>query len=91
MEHLNTYDIDLMIKINQILHSLPFSLENLQETKEEKMEKIKKMKSLVNEYLTEYCKHSIIDDFIDIDPDRSKYIRYCEKCELTFQVKKINN
>jgi len=91
MEHENTYDIDydinLMIKINKILHSLPFLLEK----SKEKKEKCEKMKSLVNEYLKEYCKHSIIDDFIDIDPDRSKYIRYCEKCELTFQVKKINN
>lgn len=95
MDYETTDDIDLMIRINKLLIGSSFLLENLQnmneEKSEEKKEKIKKIKSLVGDYLTEYCEHSIINDFIDIDLDRSKYIRYCEKCELTFQVKKFNN
>jgi len=31
-----------------------------------------------------FCQHQIITDLIDIDPDRSMTIRYCEKCEETF-------
>ena len=27
------------------------------------------------------CEHEFIDDTIDIDPDRSKTIRYCKYCE----------
>ena len=34
------------------------------------------------EYCREKCEHVWIDDLIDIDPDRSKRIIYCEKCEL---------
>ena len=30
------------------------------------------------------CEHSIIDDLIDIDPDRSEIIYYCEKCYTCF-------
>ena len=30
------------------------------------------------------CIHSIIEDLIDITPDRSKYVYYCEKCYKCF-------
>jgi len=30
------------------------------------------------------CEHCIIMDLIDIDPDRSQIIYYCEKCMTTF-------
>jgi len=30
------------------------------------------------------CSHHIVEDYIDIDPDRSKQIFYCELCETTF-------
>jgi hypothetical protein len=26
------------------------------------------------------CSHTIIEDLIDISPDDSKYVYYCEKC-----------
>lgn len=29
------------------------------------------------------CDHEWIEDDIDIDPDRSKRIQYCTKCEVT--------
>ena len=29
------------------------------------------------------CDHEWVTDLIDIDPDRSQYICYCCKCELT--------
>jgi hypothetical protein len=29
------------------------------------------------------CEHEWVKDLIDIDPDRSKEICYCIKCELT--------
>jgi len=29
------------------------------------------------------CKHQWINDLIDIDPDRSKMIVYCELCKIT--------
>lgn len=30
------------------------------------------------------CCHEIVVDYIDIDPDRSQQIIYCQKCECTF-------
>ena len=30
------------------------------------------------------CSHSIIEDYIDIDSDKSQQIFYCEKCMQTF-------
>ena len=38
----------------------------------------------VQQYIEVYCQHTIIEDLIDIDPDRSKTIYYCTKCETTF-------
>jgi len=30
------------------------------------------------------CIHNVIHDYIDITPDRSMQIRYCDKCMMTF-------
>jgi len=38
----------------------------------------------IKNYLFKYCNHKIIDDLIDIDPDRSQIIHYCEYCETCF-------
>jgi len=32
------------------------------------------------------CEHEFIDDTIDIDPDRSKTIRYCKYCDMSFEI-----
>jgi|1048.fasta_scaffold169540_1 hypothetical protein len=39
----------------------------------------------IQEYLRKYCQHRIVDDLIDLDPDRSMTIYYCEYCETLFQ------
>lgn len=38
----------------------------------------------INSFLLKNCNHVWIDDSIDITPDESKTIRYCENCEVTF-------
>jgi hypothetical protein len=38
------------------------------------------------EQLKEYqmnCQHSFVDDLIDVNPDKSKYIKYCVHCLFT--------
>jgi len=37
------------------------------------------------EYLKTNCPHNVIQDTIDITPDNSKTISYCEYCELSFE------
>jgi len=40
------------------------------------------IKSL-NRLASSVCKHNYIDDLIDITPDKSKYIQYCQICGFT--------
>ena len=64
--------VELMIQINLILNSHIFNEDYVQ------------IKRLVHNYLLKYCNHKKVKDLIDIDPDRSKEIEYCEKCMITF-------
>lgn len=36
------------------------------------------------DYLKKYCCHNLVNDLIDIDPDRSEFIRYCDICKVRF-------
>ena len=38
----------------------------------------------IENYVIKHCQHKIVRDLIDIDPDRSKTIFYCENCFQTF-------
>jgi hypothetical protein len=40
---------------------------------------------------TEPCCHDFVEDWIDIDPDRSHRIVYCRKCEMTQESEKKLN
>jgi hypothetical protein len=47
-------------------------------------ENIKTYKIVIkNNLCVKECIHEWVNDLIDIDPDRSQYICYCCKCELT--------
>jgi hypothetical protein len=37
------------------------------------------------DYLKTFCPHNFVSDVIDIDPDRSQFIRYCSDCYVTFK------
>jgi hypothetical protein len=39
---------------------------------------------IINTFLMRYCTHEIVSDDIDITPDTSTKIRYCNKCGITF-------
>ena len=45
-----------------------------------------KLKNICN-LLEDNCNHIIVTDSIDISPDRSENITYCELCESTFSTK----
>ena len=36
-------------------------------------------------YINSLCKHDFIEDYIDIDPEFTKKIVYCRKCEYTLK------
>ena len=35
----------------------------------------------VNKEIEQMCKHTYVEDWIDLDPDRSVKIKYCSICE----------
>ena len=37
----------------------------------------------LNHFLNQNCFHDYVDDFIDVDPDRTRKITYCIKCMMT--------
>jgi hypothetical protein len=36
------------------------------------------------DYLKKNCCHVLVNDLIDIDPDKSEFIRYCNICKVRF-------
>lgn len=45
---------------------------------------------LVNAFLLKHCQHCIIEDYIDITPDRGEYISYCSICLCTIVSGKVS-
>tara|TARA_B110000285_G_scaffold216924_1_gene264701 strand:+ start:2867 stop:3097 length:231 start_codon:yes stop_codon:yes gene_type:complete len=39
--------------------------------------------TIIEEYLRTHCNHQVIEDDIDIDPEKSMKIKYCNHCGLT--------
>ena len=48
----------------------------------EKRNHIQHLKNMCNQYIYSLCDHEFIDDVIDIDPDTSQTIIYCQICGL---------
>jgi len=44
---------------------------------------IEHLRKICNEKVLELCSHNFIEDLIDITPDRSETIRYCDICGYT--------
>lgn len=42
---------------------------------------------LMENYITNNCNHNIVEDSIDITPDKSQTIFYCNKCMKTMEKK----
>ena len=49
----------------------------------EKKQEIQNLKNICNQYIHSLCNHEFVKDDIDIDPDRSKTIIYCQLCDLS--------
>ena len=58
--------------------SLEREIQSLKNSIEEHEMNLQTIKS----FLRKYCSHEWVIDDIDIDPDRSRRIKYCLKCEL---------
>lgn len=67
--------IEIMLSVKYRLELMPFSKRG--------PEYVKILEDVMK-YLHKHCKHDIVDDLIDIDPDRSQTIYYCTICGNTF-------
>lgn len=92
----NSDDVEAMIRVKIALDACPMSVESTSDEDVEDRNNFRKnfrkycravayqkILNQVYEYLHLHCKHSYVTDSIDIDPDRSETIRYCEKCYLS--------
>ena len=71
----NNVELDVIIDISNKLERLP---------EDHQSDEYKYIVELVQKYLKNNCKHSLVMDSVDIDPDRSQTIVYCCKCGITF-------
>jgi hypothetical protein len=71
----NPLHIEVMSRALSYLNGLPSSMQNT-----EFSDIVKRM----TDYLNRYCKHSIVEDDVDLTPESSKRIYYCELCMQTF-------
>jgi hypothetical protein len=47
------------------------------------IEDISKSIKIIENCIYETCSHIFVEDLIDINPDESKMIKYCEVCHMT--------
>lgn len=69
------HDVIAMYKAMAYLTELPTSMQNSD---------FIAIVQQINAYLRKYCTHNIIEDDIDLTPESSKRIYYCEYCLQTF-------
>jgi hypothetical protein len=69
-------DVEIMTHLKMWTEKLPPDYQNAE---------FKQIGELVQQYLKKYCRHCIVQDEIDIDPDVSRTIYYCSKCFCTFR------
>lgn len=46
--------------------------------------RIENLNNIVEQRIKSECKHDYVEDYIDIDPERSQRICYCNKCYSCF-------
>jgi hypothetical protein len=69
-----TYEVEVILSVKRLIETMP----DIRQTPDylDILNRVKK-------YLHKHCKHNVVHDLIDIDPDRSMEISYCTICEST--------
>lgn len=50
----------------------------------ELVSRIENLTNIVEQRIKSGCKHEYVEDYIDVDPERSQRICYCNKCYSCF-------
>ncbi len=85
-EIINRFDIiiDRTISENNIQNSL-LKIEKNKNFFIDKLKNIEEQKNICYSKIQQLCRHEFVDDLIDINPDTSISIKYCQICEFTCQ------
>ena len=59
------------------------TLQKIKTDYEDKLKELSFFKRFVNDKIIALCNHEFIEDSIDITPDTSRNITYCNNCEYT--------
>ena len=68
-------DISVIVQAKGLLESIPDDNQN---------EEYKHIVMKIKNYITNRCPHHNVYDYIDINPECTKRIEYCEYCYTTF-------
>jgi len=71
---------DLLIDVNSAKKCLSLIPESRQTTE------YSDLINRLNIFLLKYCSHEIVEDYIDLTPEKSQTIKYCVHCMNTFDV-----
>jgi len=72
----NDVIIQMMEIANSALNSIPESQQNAE---------YREICIKIQTFIDKHCEHHIVFDLIDINPDVSKTIQYCVKCNKTYE------
>jgi hypothetical protein len=67
-------EVNIMIRVKMLLEQLPDNEQSIE---------YQHIVQCIQTFLFNNCKHSYITDYIDVTPDRSKQIVYCQHCLLS--------
>jgi len=85
------YIIDMFDEIDDITFAeidIPNEILDIDQNKNffiERKKYIEQLRKFCSDKVFELCCHEMVDDDIDITPERSQRIRYCEICDYTEQ------
>lgn len=79
-ENLEDANIDALVILRNILNKSKVDLQKDREL----MVRIESLTNIVEQRIKSECKHEYVEDYIDVDPERSQRICYCKKCYSCF-------
>ena len=79
-EHMEETNIDALVILRNILLK---SKRDLQRD-DDLIARIESLTNIVEQRIKSGCKHEYVEDYIDVDPERSQRVCYCNKCYSCF-------
>ena len=73
-------NIDALVILRNILLKSKRDLQRDNEI----VSRIENLTNIVEQRIKSGCKHEYVEDYIDVDPERSQRICYCNKCYSCF-------